>query len=103
MSQTVTFSEISLSKTKAILGHSTDISHSQSSNDDEFYTVNPSWHKTLRDAKRPGRGRDSPEEVLTSERDIMLSQGKTFKDFENLLVALDALERWQNASEEGKR
>lgn len=33
----------------------------------------------------------------------MLSQARTFRDLENLFVALDALEEWKTLADEGKK
>ena len=108
LSQTVTFAAISLSKTRPILGRSTDISQSPDSSEDEEsededYTDLSSHRRMSLRASRLRYRHGSSTDNVSNERNIMLMQSKVFKDLEDLLVALDALESWQYVSEEGKK
>ena len=79
----MSFSTISLNQTRHILGHIVDLSklaeESEESNDDEGY-------ESVEGADR-----------ILGKR--LLTQARTFRDLENLFIALDALERWRDALE----
>ena len=99
LSQTVPFSLISLGKTNDVLGKPVDISRSQDSSDDEGNPVTRSQSRSrhARSSRRPG----SPSgKFAHGDRELMLSQARTFRDFENLFAALDAMEKWKNLADE---
>lgn len=103
LSQTVTFPALSLSKTNKILGRSVDISKTPDDSEDEI----GGWRSTS--AKRSyktgnrQRRRSSTASTFASERQILLDQAATFRDFETLFIALDALEEWKDLSVEAKK
>ena len=96
ISRTVTFSNISLSKTYTLLGKTIDISRSPDSEDERDGPSGPV--KKPRPRGRP-KHQHQPSETITSvnrgEREILLSQSSTFRDLENLFVALNAMEEWR--------
>ncbi|KAL8822657.1 MAG: hypothetical protein Q9191_006611 [Dirinaria sp. TL-2023a] len=74
---------LTIDRSRHILGHIVDLSkmaeESEESNDDEEY-----------------------ESIEGGDRKIekrLLTQARTFRDFENLFIALDAMERWKDAVE----
>lgn len=100
LSQTITFSTISLGKTNDVLGKPVDISKSQDSSDDEGDLVARNQNTRSRHA-RSSKPSGSPSAKLAhGDRELMLSQASTFRDFENLFVALDAMEEWKNLADE---
>ena len=101
LSQTVTFTNISLSKTKAILGQPIDISKDQETYNDEVDLMNSNWDAGIRYDQR--RRRSPSLRRGNDEREIMLDQASTFIDFENLFTALDALEEWKGLANRSKR
>lgn len=100
LSQTVPFSTISLGKTKDILGKPVDISKSQDSSDDEGDSVSRSQNTRSRHARSPQRSGSPSAKLVHGDRELMLSQASTFRDFENLFAALDAMEEWKNLADE---
>ena len=100
LSQRVSFSNVSLSKTFAILGKSVDISR-------EIYCDDgrnglPSPVKKTKSGRKQNHQRQaslSTKSVGDDERDILLGQAATFRDFENLFAALSAMEEWRGLAE----
>lgn len=104
LSQAVTFSDISLSKTNAILGQPIDISRNQASFDDDDESLeNASHHTNPRYARSQQRRRSSSVKRVRDEQDILLNQAGTFRDFEHLFAAIDALEAWKRLADKGKQ
>ena len=100
LSQTVPFSSISLRKTNDVLGKPIDISEGQDSSDDEGdpATVLPSTRS--RQARRSQQSGTQSVKLAHGDRELMLSQARTFRDFENLFAALDAIEEWKRFADE---
>lgn len=86
----MSFSQLSLQKTKGILGERVDLSQ----------------ELEYDDSIDGGDGYDTPEEAhdassqSNADRKLLLSQARAFREFEKLFVALDALERWRVAAGE---
>lgn len=103
MSQTVTFSEISLSKTRKILGRAIDLSKFEDLGEDEEEVVSTDRKTRSRHTSSQQRRRSSSLRRVSNTRDIMLRQATTFRDLQNLFVALDALEDWRNLAYGSKK
>ncbi|MCJ1434031.1 Nucleoporin nup84 [Xylographa pallens] len=103
LSKTVTFSMISLNKTEKLLGRSIDIANSQNTSEDE-YTDEYAMGRSTRSRSNQLRQRrgSSSRRRHQAEREILLGHAGTFLDFENLMVALDALEHWKDIEAQGK-
>ena len=103
LSQTVTFSEISLTKTNAILGRYTDISKGRDASDEEAESgrVTRNTRSHLSSSQR--RRHSSSARRVRTDRELLLDGSSTFRDFENLLAALDALEKWKGKADEGQK
>lgn len=86
----MSFKKLSLNKTKSILGEMIDLSKE------------PEYDDSMNEQD----GYDSPEDAhrassqSRADRKHLLSEARTFRDFERLFVALDALERWKDAVDE---
>ncbi len=97
----MSFSHLSLSKTKYILGHTTDISKDVHPNDDDaaegdvFRSTRS--HRTSSQRRPPS----SSARPLDDDRELLLELARTFRDLENLFIALDALEEWKYLADEG--
>lgn len=80
----MSFSQISLSKTKKILGDSIDLNDFPDVDDEEVIVED---------------GYDSTDETQTSnysaDRRFLLSQARSFRQMEHLFFALDSLEAWK--------
>ena len=100
LSRTVPFSTISLGKTNHVLGKSVDISKSQDSSDDEGESVTLVQKTRSRQARSSHRSGSPSARFVNDDRELMLSQASTFRDFEKLFVALDAMEVWKNLADE---
>lgn len=103
MSQTVNFSEISLNKTRKILGHAIDISKIEDLGEDEQEMVSTNRRTRSRHTSSQRRRRSSSLGDVSNEREMMLKQATTFRDLENLFVALGALEEWKTLANGGKK
>ena len=103
LSQAVPFSTISLGKTNDILGKPVDISKSQDSSDDEGDPVTTSQNTRSRPTRSPQRPGSPSAKLVHGDRELMLSQASTFRDFENLFAALDAMEEWKNLADEAAK
>ena len=99
MYQAVPFSDISLSKTKAILGQPIDISKPKNTNDNEEIHGNARSRFTRSQRRR----RSSSSKRTDGEREMMLSQASAFRDFENLFTAFGALEDWKGLADQAKK
>ena len=103
LSQTIQFSKISMSKTKAILGQSCDISKPEVQSDggeDQDHNSQSAMGRSSRIESRP---RSSSLRPVSNERDIMLGQARSFRDFEQLGNAFDALVKWKQMADEGNK
>jgi len=103
MSQTVPFSEMSLSKTRKILGRAIDISKIEDLGYDEEEVASANRKPRSRHASSRRRRRSSSLRRVSNEREMMLNQACTFQDLENLFIALDALEEWKTLADKGKK
>lgn len=100
LSRTVPFSMISLRKTNDVLGKSVDISRSQDSSDDEGDLATILQNTISRHARSSQPAGTPSAKLAHGDRELMLSQASTFRDFENLFAALDAMEEWKNSADE---
>ena len=100
LSRTVPFSTVSLGKTSDILGEPVDISKGQDSSDDENDPATMISKTRLLQTRSSQRAGSSAAKVAHSDRELMLSQARTFRDFENLFAALDAMEEWKTLADE---
>ena len=97
----MSLSQLSLSKTKYILGRTTGISKDWHPSDDDagegdvFTSIKS--HRTS-SQRRPSSSTARP---VDNDRELLLELARTFKDLENLFIALDALEEWERLAEEG--
>ena len=95
LSKNVTFSIISLGKTKSLLGQIVDISKEDGDGREEPAAMNRST-RSGRTRSQPQFRRNSSAMRAGNERKLLLDQSRTFRDFENLFAALDAMERWKD-------
>lgn len=100
LAQTVSFSIISLGKTNDVLGKPVDISKSQESSDDEGNPITRNQSNRSRHTRSSQRSGSPSAKIARGDRELMLSQASTFRDFENLFTALDAMEEWKNLADE---
>lgn len=104
LSQTVSFSEMSFSKTKRILGRATDISKSDDLGDGDGEVAATTTRRTRsRHASSQRRRRSSSLRRANNAREIMLDQATTYRDLEGLIMALDALEAWKAVADKCRR
>ena len=83
---------MSLSKTKVILGRTVDISKVQNYSDEESLEAR---NTNLRHTRSQRSRRNSSVSRRNNERELLLDQASTLRDFENLFAALDAIEEWK--------
>ncbi|KAL9103799.1 MAG: hypothetical protein Q9163_001208 [Psora crenata] len=103
MSQVVTFSHISLSKTHALLGRTVDLSKAS---DPDVGEDGPASPVKKRESRLKGhRYRNSASTIQPSndEREILLYQSRTFRDLESLFFALNAMEEWRYFADQVQR
>lgn len=93
----VPFSQLSLRKTKAILGWSVDISVELENSDDEADGESNMGRSTRsrRMNSRPRR-RSSSVRRARHERELLVKQSGEFRDLESLIKALDIMEHWKS-------
>ena len=103
LSQTVTFSDISLAKTNSILGRPLDLSKSKDAGDDEAESGRTTRNTRSHLSSSQRRRRSSSARRVRSERELLLDDGDTFRAFENLFAALSALEEWKGVADEGQK
>ncbi len=103
MSQTVTFSEISLSKTRKILGRAIDLGKCEDLGEDEQEVISTDGKTRSRHSSSQQRRRNSSLRRVSNEPEMMLRQATTFRDLENLFIALDALEEWKTLAYGSKK
>lgn len=100
LSQTLSFSTISLGKTNDVLGKPVDISKSQDSSDDEANPITRNQNNRTLHTRSSQRSGSPSAKSAHGDRELMLSQASTFRDFENLFTALDAMEEWKNLADD---
>jgi len=100
LSKTVNFADISLNKSYALLGKTIDVSKGEDSSDDEGGFGGATRHRRSRYAQDQASKQSSSAQRQINKRKLLLRQSKTFRDFENLFVALSALEDWKYAADE---
>jgi len=94
LANTVNFSTISLKKTEAMLGRAMDLAQSQPASEDEAPDL---FQRSTRSRKVQARIRRSSSARRRSAqgRQLLLNYAQSFRDLENLIIALDALEKWK--------
>lgn len=99
----MSLSQLSLSKTKYILGRTTDISKDLHSNDDDAgegdVSKSTKSHRMSSQRRRPS----SSARPANNDRELLLELATTFRDLENLFIALDALDEWERLADEGRK
>lgn len=102
MSKRVPFSEISIYKTPDILGSAVDLSPLHL--DSNLVTKAPTASKgRFTDDVQPsswGQNVDSRRSSEVHGQQILLRQSRSFKDLENLFIALGAIESWASKAEQ---
>lgn len=97
----MSLSHLSLSKTKYILGRSTDISKDLHYNDEDAGEGDgfrgTRSHQTSSHHRHPS----SSTRHGDNDRELLLELARTFRDLESLFIALDALEEWKRLADEG--
>ena len=92
----VPFSQLSLRKTKSILGRSVDISVERENSDDEA-DGEISMGRSTRSRRIQSRSRRRSSSVRRThlERELLVEQSNVFRDLEFLIKALDIMENWR--------
>ena len=83
-----------------MLGKPVDISKSQDSSDEEGDPAPKVQNTRSRHARSSQRSGSPPAKVVHGDLELMLNQASTFRDFENLFAALDAIEEWKGLADE---
>ena len=97
LAKSITFSSISLCKTQLLLGRTLDLSQNQLLDDIDLENQPDTRRNTRsRQHKARPRRRSSSSRRLSVRRELLLNESNTFRDFESLFVALDALEHWKD-------
>ena len=79
-----------------------DIGRNQGSNDDEeLHDVHQNAGSRLARSQR--RRLSSSMKRRNDEREMMINQAKTFRDFEHLFTAFGALEDWKGLADKAKK
>ena len=97
----MSLSHLSLSKTKYILGRTTDISKDLHPSDDDEGEGDVFRSTRSHRTSSQRHPRSSSARPVDNDRELLLELARTFKDLENLFVALDALEEWERLADEG--
>lgn len=98
----MSLSHLSLSKTKYILGRTTDISKDLHPSDDDDAGEGDVFRSTRSHRTSSQRGpHSSSARPVDNDRELLLELARTFRDLENLFIALDALEEWERLADEG--
>lgn len=100
LSKSVTFSNISLSKTQAILGRTQDINQTPEFSDHESEHNTGVARPRSRQSRGQRRRRSSSARRAHDERQLLLGQSRSFRDFEALFAVLDAIEEWKRIADE---
>ncbi len=101
MSKAVPFSALSLGKTQALLGRMVDITKDDIDEEDELAAS--SRTRSGRTRSQPRRRRSSSAMRANNERELLLNQSSSFRDFENLFAALDAMEHWKDLADQASK
>ena len=100
----VPFSQLSLRKTKSILGRSVDISVELGNSDEEADGHIDMGRSTRSRRNQSGpRRRSSSVRRARNERELLAKQSSTFRDLESLFKALDAMEIWKDLANEKQK
>lgn len=92
----IPFSQLSLRKTKSILGRSVDISVELENSDDEADgEINMGRSTRSRRIHSRPRRRSSSVRRALHERELLVKQSSEFRDLESLVKALDIMENWK--------
>ena len=100
LSKSVTFSNISLSKTQEILGRTQDISQTLDVSDDEGEPNTGVGRTRSRQSRGQRRRRSSSARRVHNERQLLLEQSRSFRDFEALFAVLGAIEEWKTIADD---
>lgn len=102
LAKTVTFSKFSLRKSQKILGQITDISKDHDLDNQDLLAHRTGQPSSPR--KRSLRqGQTEKTKRFEDQQRILLDQSQNFRDFENLCMALDALETWKDLALEAEQ
>lgn len=85
-----------MKKTESILGESIDLGIFS---DDEEYDE-PNLRQSTRNQAIASRKRKSSFGSGREQKEYLLSEANSFRDFENFAIALDALEHWKAVADE---
>ena len=98
LAKSISFSRISLTKTEVQIGRTVDLSQSNALDEDESDNqANLRRSTRVKDASSHKEKRSTSDKRKQAEQiELLLSQAKVFRDLEQLFIALDALEAWQN-------
>ena len=99
----MSLSHLSLAKTKYILGRTTDISKDVHPSDDDGEERDGFRSTRSHRTSSQRRPHSSSARPVDNDRELLLELARTFKDLENLFIALDALEEWKHLADEGGR
>lgn len=103
LSATIPFSRISTSKTPGITGRTEDISRNLENSDDDGDPKNPSKCGRSRQVRSRRRRGSSSARRAQNERQLLLHQSRTFRDFEALFAILNAMEEWKDIADQANR
>lgn len=92
----VPFSQLSLRKTKSILGRSVDVSVEPENSDDEA-DGELSMERSTRSRRIQSRPRRRSSSIRRTrhERELLIKQSSVFRNLETLIKALDVIENWR--------
>ena len=100
LSTAVSFKTISLSKTSGILGQAVDLSRDLEESDDELEKDSMPRSARILHKNSQRYQRNSSMLRTKNERQLLLLQSRTFRDFEVLLVVLSAMEQWKGLADQ---
>lgn len=101
--KTVTFSNISMSKTQAILGRMQDISQSPNDSDDEVEHDREVGVTRSHHSRTQRRRSSSSAQPAHNKRQLLLQQSRSFRDLEALFAVLDAMEEWKEIASQADK
>ena len=77
---------------------------SKNDSDEEYASATSSRStRSRRTRSQPQRRRSSSAKGARNERELLLHQSCTFRDFEDLFAALDAMEQWKDLADQAKK
>ncbi|KAL9130608.1 MAG: hypothetical protein Q9217_001268 [Psora testacea] len=103
LSQEVTLSRISLSKSYAILRRTVDISKDHDLSIEEDGSPSSAKKSKSRGKSHQRQSSATTNSARDDEREILLEQSRTFRDLESLLVTLNAMEEWRYLADQVQR